>query len=162
MSEDGTAFSTDKDGGHINAPAAPALTYKNSAVIGRLPRDLEPVCFVRDPNDRAIATEVRAGSCAAANLAKSFKATFDEQLAGRDIGEAAHGEIKRLADQRAERALRAAPGVATVPDHLLKARSAVGHATMVLLAIEVQSLDGEVTVKTLRTILRRQRPTLPR
>lgn len=162
MSEEGTIISGDNAGGLINAAAPTPVSYDASAVSGRMPRQGEAVCFVRDPNQKALATSVRVGACVSANLAHSFEATFNGHAGGLALGDAARAEVARLADQRAMRVLKPAEGATSVPNELLAARIALAHAAMLLLAVEIRTLKGDISPEALRLVLRRQRPTLPR
>ncbi len=163
MSEEGTIISGDKSGGLIKAASPPTVRYDATAIKGdKTPHKYDTVRFVRAKPTDMVATEVRVSTSAVAGLSKRFSAAFDKQACGLTLGDAARTEIERLADQRAARVLRLAPGTEDLSEELLAARIALAEATMLLLAIEMRTLNEEISAGNLRAALRRQRPTLPR
>lgn len=163
MAEQGTIISGDNAGGLIKAATPSPVTYDASAVkSGRMPQKHDMVCFERAKPTDTVATDVRVGTCAAANLAQTLQHTFHENAGDLALGHAARAEIDRLANQRAVRVLKPIPGADAVPEELLAARVALAQATMLLLAVEVRMLEDDISAETLRAVLRRQRPTLPR
>ena len=163
MAEQGTIISGDNAGGLIKAATPSPVTYDASAVkSGRMPQKHDTVCFERAKPTDTVATDVRVGTCAVANLAQTLQHTFHENAGDLTLGHAAHAEIDRLANQRAVRVLKPIPGADALPEELLAARVALAQATMFLLAVEVRMLEGDISAETLRAVLRQQRPTLPR
>ncbi len=106
MAEQGTIISGDNAGGLIKAATPSPVTYDASAVkSGRMPQKHDMVCFERVTPTDTVATDVRVGTCAAANLAQTLQHTFHENAGDLALGHAARAEIDRLANQRAVRVL---------------------------------------------------------
>lgn len=166
MAETGTAFSTDERGGLISPekPSSP-VSYDAIAIAaggGRPPGEHERVTFERAPG-KDFATSVRVTSSANAELTFVLRTAFETRLEADRLSDATRAEVVRLAADRAARAHRnAAPGEG-VAEKVLEARIALATAAMALLAVESDSVPLEgLTAGDLRSVLRRQRPRLPR
>jgi len=163
MSEEGRVADVDSGGGIITAASLSPVRYAVGVVQGRKPIRFEAVCFERDPHDIQTASSVRAGNCAAAALALQLETAFHSQLASTRLTEDGQQEVFRMSADRADRVLRPLPDGTPVPKAVKTARLALAVAAMKLIATETSSVDDDqITAKSLRDVLRGQRPRLPR
>ena len=169
MMEDGRVFSVSDTGssGLISplppSVSYPAVTYDHNAVVGRLPRNKDRVCFVRISSASSVATRVQVGSCAAIAEADQLNQAFLDKLAGVSLTTDGAAEVARLSADRARRILKAKSAGSTLPDDVIRARRTLAIAAMELTAIESSSLSSQaISADTIRSVLRAQRPRLPR
>jgi hypothetical protein len=163
MPEQGKVANVDGAGGIISAGSPSPVRYANSAVQGILPHRFDTVCFVRNPHDVKTASSVRRGSCDAAALALRLETAFHSQLGGLRLADDGLQEVFRMSMDRAARIMRPLPSGAPVPKAVKSARLALAVAAMKLMAAETASVaDSRITAKSLRDVLRGQRPQLPR
>ncbi len=162
MSERGTTFSVDGRGGCIAATIAPlAVDYEAAVVVGRMPAPDETVIFERAPASRR-ATRVQIASAHLTELTQNLRGEFERHIQLDSLDPETKAEVVRIAADRARRIGQPlAPGE-TVSPEVSQARTTLAIASMTLMAVEAQELaSADLTVTTLRDILRRQRPSLP-
>lgn len=164
MPEEGKVALADPAGGSINAAAPSPVRYSAAVVQGRMPNPFETVCFTRNPNNREVASRVRVGSCAVAAIAAELEGAFHSQFGDTPLAKHAQKEVFRMSADRAERILLPMPDGAPVTRAVKNARLAMAVAAMKLMAVEAMSANYEdnISAKSLRDVLRAQRPKLPR
>lgn len=141
------------------------VRYERDVVVGRAPKKHDVVCFQRDERNPGVALRVRSGTCAAVTLALQLETTFRNHLGDAQLADDGLQEVLRISRDRAVRILRPLPLNDSVgPDAVvITARLALATAAMELMATETASIvKGEITAKSLRDVLRGQRPRLPR
>jgi len=157
----------DSNGGRITTASGTEYDYVIAAVVppsppARWPKKNEAVCFVPDQSQSGVAKSVRIGTCAVVNHAKALEATFIaaiDQPGAAALNAEILTEVQRLAYDRATRIENGKQ----LPPEVVAARLELAVATMKLMAVEANAtgLDS-ASEKSLRAILRRQRPPLPR